>query len=120
MAPFDIGQAVVVANRRVVAIEAAEGTDAMLERVAAMRRSGRLHLPDTMGVLVKAPKRGQERRVDLPAIGPRTVEGVAAARLAGLAVVAGSTIAAEPARMMEIADRAGIFLAGVTEDGTLP
>ena len=88
--PFDIGQAVVVADKHVLAVEAAEGTDAMLARVAEMRASGRVRSAVGTGVLVKAPKRGQDARFDLPSIGPRTVESVARAGLAGIAVVAGS------------------------------
>ena len=65
------------------------------------------------GVLVKAPKRGQDRRFDLPSIGPLTVEGVARAGLAGIAVVAGLTIVAEPAQLVQAADRAKIFVVGV-------
>ena len=94
--PFDIGQAVVVADGRVLAIEAAEGTDEMLARLAALREQGRVRFPAATGVLVKAPKPRQDRRVDLPSIGPRTVEGAARAGLAGIAVVAGSVIVAEP------------------------
>src|SRR5262249_20091607 len=94
--PFDVGQAVVVADHRVLAVEAAEGTDQMLARLADMRRSGRIVTPARRGVLVKAAKHGQDRRIDLPSIGPRTVEGTARAGLAGIAVVAGSTVMAEP------------------------
>jgi DUF1009 family protein len=65
---------------------------------------------------VKAPKPGQDRRFDLPAIGPQTVENVARAGMAGLAVTAGSTIIAEAAEVIAIADRAKIFLIGVRED----
>src|SRR5262249_48612938 len=68
--PFDVGQAVVVADARVVAVEAAEGTDQMLARVAELRRSGRIAAAPG-GVLIKAAKRGQDRRIDLPSIGPR-------------------------------------------------
>jgi DUF1009 family protein len=64
-------------------------------------------------VLVKAPKPSQERRVDLPAIGPRTVEGVARAGLAGIAVVAGGSIIAEPGVVVAAADKARVFVAGV-------
>jgi len=110
---FDIGQAVVVAGRRVLAVEAAEGTDLMLERVADMRKNGRLRTPVGSGVLVKAPKPGQDRRFDLPAIGPRTVEGVTLAGLAGLAVAAGSSIVAEPEKLVVTADRAKVFVVGV-------
>jgi UDP-2,3-diacylglucosamine hydrolase len=114
---FDIGQAAVVARRRVLAIEAAEGTDAMLERVAAMRESGRIALPTGTGVLVKAPKRCQDRRFDLPSIGPDTVARAAKAGLAGIAVIAGATIVAEPQRLIEGADRAGLFVAGWADAG---
>ena len=115
MGPYDVGQAVVVANRHVIAVEAAEGTDQMLARVAELRRNHRFRAPAGTGVLVKAPKPGQDRRFDLPSIGPRTVEGVAAAGLAGLAVVAGGAIAAEPQELVEKADRAGIFVVGLNE-----
>ena len=71
---FDIGQAVVVAGRHVLAVEAAEGTDAMLMRVAEMRANGRVQAPHGTGILVKAPKPAQDRRFDLPSIGPKTVE----------------------------------------------
>jgi DUF1009 family protein len=109
---FDVGQAVVVAGRRVLAVEAAEGTDQMLQRVAEMRKSGRLRAPAGTGVLVKAPKPGQDRRFDLPAIGPRTVEGVVRAGLAGMAVAAGSSIVAEPEKLVAAADRAKVFVIG--------
>ena len=108
---FDIGQAAVVVNRHIVAVEAAEGTDGMLARVAALRAEGRIPAPK--GVLVKAPKPQQDRRFDLPSIGPRTVEGVVRAGLAGLAVVAGETIVAEPEQTVVAADKAAIFVVGV-------
>ena len=109
---FDVGQAVVVAGKHVLAVEAAEGTDDMLARVAQMRANGRVRAPAGTGVLVKAPKPGQDQRFDLPSIGPQTVEGVARARLAGIAVVAGSTIIAKPERLISAADHANIFVIG--------
>jgi DUF1009 family protein len=118
--PFDVGQAAVVSDNRVLAIEAAEGTDQMLARLAELRHSGRIRAREKSGVLVKAPKPKQDRRFDLPSIGPRTVEGVTAAGLAGIAVVAGSTMVAEPERLAAAADRAGVFVVGVTADGTTP
>jgi len=111
--PFDVGQAVVVAGRHVLAVEAAEGTDAMLARVAEMRANGRVRAAVGTGVLVKAPKPNQDRRFDLPSIGPKTAEGVARAGLAGIAVVAGETIVAEPSELVAAADRANIFVVGV-------
>jgi hypothetical protein len=110
---FDIGQAVVVAGKRVLAVEAAEGTDQMLTRVAELRANGRIGTPAGIGVLVKAPKSGQDRRFDLPSIGPNTVAGVARAKLAGIAVLGGTTVIAEPERLVSEADRAGIFVVGV-------
>ena len=109
--PFDVGQAVVVAGRHVLAVEAAEGTDGMLERVAELRANGRIG--SRGGVLVKAPKPQQDRRLDLPSIGPATVEGAARADLAGIAVIAEETVMAEPAALAAAADRAGLFVHGV-------
>ena len=111
--PHDVGQAVVIADGHVLAIEAAEGTDQMLERVATLRREKRVHSGAGVGVLVKAPKPGQDHRFDLPSIGPQTVEGVAAAGLAGLAVVAGATIVAEADRVVQLADERGLFVVGM-------
>jgi DUF1009 family protein len=116
--PFDVGQAAVVAEGLVLAVEAAEGTDLMLSRIAELRRQGRIPTPSGSGVLVKSPKPGQDRRLDLPSIGPQTIDGLAAAGLAGVAVLAGATIAAEPERLVQAADRAGVFVVGVREDET--
>jgi DUF1009 family protein len=116
LGPFDVGQAAVVADNHVLAVEAAEGTDNLLARIADLRRQGRVVTPPGVGVLVKAPKPGQDRRFDLPAIGPQTVEHVARAGLAGLAVAAGNTIVAEAADVVAAADRAKIFLLGVREE----
>ena len=114
--PFDMGQGVVVAANQVLAVEAAEGTDAMLARIADLRVAGRIATPTGVGVLVKAPKPQQDRRFDLPAIGPRTIEGAARAGLAGIAVVAGGSIVADPALAVAAADRAKLFVVGVKAD----
>jgi UDP-2,3-diacylglucosamine hydrolase len=115
LGPFDVGQAAIVANNNILAVEAAEGTDNMLARIADLRRLGRVTTAPGIGVLVKAPKPGQDRRFDLPSIGPRTIENVARAGLAGLAVTAGSTMIAEPDQVTAAADRAKIFMVGVRE-----
>jgi UDP-2,3-diacylglucosamine hydrolase len=112
LSPFDVGQAAVIAKGRILAVEAAEGTDAMLQRVVALREAGRIGLPRGIGVLVKAPKQRQDRRFDLPSIGPDTVLHAARAGLAGIAVVAGGTIIAEPQRLVEAADENGLFVLG--------
>src|SRR4030081_3658931 len=113
LSPFDIGQAAVVIDGRRVGVEDIEGTDGLLARVARLRTEGRIRAKAARGVLVKAPKSGQDLRFDLPTIGPRTIEGAAAAQLAGIAIVAGHTVVAEPQAMIEAADRAGLFVAGL-------
>jgi DUF1009 family protein len=112
LSSFDAGQGAVVAAGRVLAIEAAEGTDAMLARVAEMRANGRLRFAGQAGVLVKAPKRGQDLRLDMPAIGPRTIEGAAKAQLRGAAVAAGRVLVVDRDRLAREADAAGLFVAG--------
>ncbi|MGA9088181.1 MAG: UDP-2,3-diacylglucosamine diphosphatase LpxI [Bradyrhizobium sp.] len=113
LSPFDIGQAAIVIDGHVVGVEDIEGTDGLLARVARLRAEGRIRAKTARGVLVKAPKSGQDLRFDLPTVGPRTVEGAAAASLAGIAIVAGNTIVVEPQTMIEAADAAGVFVTGL-------
>ncbi|MGB9118198.1 LpxI family protein [Bradyrhizobium sp.] len=113
LSPFDIGQAVIVIDGHVVAVEDIEGTDGLLARVARLREEGRIRAKTARGVLVKAPKSGQDLRFDLPTVGSRTVEGAKAASLAGIAIVAGNTIVVEPQTMIETADAAGLFVTGL-------
>ncbi|CUA86277.1 Uncharacterized conserved protein, DUF1009 family [Chelatococcus sambhunathii] len=112
LSPFDVGQAVVVAARRVVAIEGPEGTDAMLARARRLRRSPRLRAVHG-GVMVKMAKVGQDLRVDLPTIGPRTVACAARAGLAGIAIGAGATLIVDGPGTIAEADRRGLFLLGI-------
>jgi len=112
LSSFDAGQGAVVAAGRVLAIEAAEGTDAMLARVAELRANGRIRLKGPGGVLVKAPKRGQDLRLDMPAAGPNTIEGAARARLRGVALAAGRVLVVERERCAREADAAGLFVYG--------
>ena len=112
----DVGQGCVVQQGLVLALEAIEGTDAMLARAAGLAR------PGPGGVLVKLVKPGQDRRADLPTIGPDTVRAVAAAGLRGIAFEAGGTLLAERDALGGAADAAGVFLLGVdparfTENG---
>ena len=95
---YDIGQAAIVTDGRIEAIEGAEGTDRMLKRVAEARRIADRR--GRRGVLVKRPKPGQDLRVDLPAIGPNTVRNADAAGLAGIAVMAGHVLAAKRSEMI--------------------
>jgi len=113
LSPFDIGQAAVVIDGHVVGVEDIEGTDGLLARVAYLREQGRIRAKPGRGVLVKAPKSNQDLRFDLPTLGPRTIERAAAAQLAGIAIVAGNTIVAEPQLMIEAADTAGLFVTGL-------
>ena len=112
LGPFDIGQAAVVIDGHVVAVEDIEGTDGLLARVAQLRNRGRIRTRTGRGVLVKGPKSVQDLRYDLPTVGPRTVEAAAAAGLAGIAVAADNAIAAESQSMIEAADKAGLFVTG--------
>lgn len=113
LSPFDVGQAVVVIDGNVVAVEDIEGTDALLSRVARLREAGRIRAKAGRGVLVKAPKSNQDLRFDLPTFGPRTVEGAIAAGLGGIAIVAGRSLMAEPEAVVAAADKAGLFLTGL-------
>jgi DUF1009 family protein len=92
----------------VLGVEAVEGTDALLARCALLRRKG------PGGVLVKLSKPGQERRADLPTIGVKTVEGAAAAGLRGIAIEASATLVVDAAAVAAAADRAELFLIGLT------
>lgn len=106
----DVGQGCVVQQGLVLAVEAIEGTDAMLSRAGALAR------PGPGGVLVKLVKPGQDRRADLPTIGPGTIAAAASAGLRGIAYEAGGTILADRAATVASADRHGLFLLGIDPD----
>lgn len=106
LSPLDIGQACVVAAGLCLGIETLQGTDALLRFVAdtpAALRRGR-------GVLVKAPKRGQDLRIDMPAIGPETVHGAARAGLEGIVIAAGRVLVLERAATLAALRDTGLFL----------
>jgi len=106
----DVGQACVVQQGIVLAVEAVEGTDAMLARCAGLAR------PGPGGLLVKLAKPGQDRRADLPTIGPHTVRAAAAAGLRGIAFEARGTMLTDRPAMIEAAEERGLFLLGVEPD----
>ena len=112
LSPFDAGQGAVVAAGRILAIEAAEGTDAMLARIADLRESRRLRFKGLAGVLVKAPKGGQDLRLDMPAIGPETIRNAAKAQLRGVAVAAGQVLVVERELCAREAEAEGLFVYG--------
>lgn len=113
----DIGQAAVVANGVVLAVEAQEGTDAMLERVAHLPAAIRGDALSRAGVLAKRLKPGQDSRVDLPTIGPKTVALAAAAGLAGIIADAGEAFVIDRAETVRLADEHGVFLVGLPKGG---
>jgi hypothetical protein len=102
----DVGQACVVARGLCLAVEALPGTDAMLAQVAALPEA----LRPKGGLLYKAAKPGQDRRLDLPALGVETIKGAAAAGLAGIAFQAGSVICLDLPAMQAEAVARGLFL----------
>jgi len=112
LGPFDVGQAAVVRGGHVLAIEAAEGTDAMLDRCADIIANSKENADRRLGVLVKKPKPQQERRVDLPIIGVTTVQKVAKAGLCGIAAAAGGSLLMDEAGAVEAANKKGIFVSG--------
>ena len=117
ISPYDIGQAAIVRGERIVAIEGPEGTDRMIARVGGLERRWSLKpAPRAGGVLVKGPKHGQDLRVDLPTIGPRTIINAARAGLSGLAIAAGLTLVVERAETVRLADKHGLFLVGIGQE----
>lgn len=116
---LDVGQSAVVCEGLPLAVEAAEGTDAMLQRVASLAVTLRGTPEAKRGVVAKAPKPKQERRVDLPVVGLRTVRLAAEAGLAGIAVEAGATLLLSPRSVVEAADAAGLFVIGVAKDSSI-
>lgn len=115
LGPFDVGQAVVVVDGHVIAVEDIEGTDGLLARVARLRQEKRIRAKPGRGVLVKTPKTRQDLRFDLPTLGPKTIDGVIGAGLAGIGIVAGYTLVAEADVMTAKADRAGVFVTGLPQ-----
>lgn len=109
---LDIGQGAVVCDGLVLAVEAQEGTDAMLMRVASLPADLRGAAGSPEGALGKAPKPIQDLRVDMPVIGTRTLELAAAAGLAGVGGLAGHLILIDREGLIETADRLGLFVWG--------
>ncbi len=102
---LDIGQAVVVKNGRVLAIEAAEGTDVMLERAACLEairiKRG--------GVILKSAQINQDKRVDMPTIGPNTIKNVVKANLSGIAITADNVIVLDFQKVIEMIEDNNLY-----------
>lgn len=103
----DVGQAVIVQHGLVLSVEGIEGTAELIKRTAGLKRKG------GGGVLVKVCKPNQEKRVDLPTIGPQTVQAVYEAGLKGIAIESGAALIAESQKVIALADKLGIFVVGV-------
>jgi DUF1009 family protein len=110
MGSLDIGQGVIIEHGVVLAVEAAEGTDAMILRVKDLKKNPK------GGVLVKLPKSDQSRSVDLPTIGPQTIKNAEAAGLSGIAIEAQGTLVVDREQVIALADKAGIFLRALAHD----
>jgi DUF1009 family protein len=106
LARFDIGQGIILEHGVVMAIEAIEGTDAMIDRTSSYKRE------KAAGLLVKMCKPQQEKRIDLPTIGPRTVEKAATIGLRGIAVQAGASNIIDLEAVKKLADQKGLFIYG--------
>jgi UDP-2,3-diacylglucosamine hydrolase len=114
---LDIGQGAVVCDGLVLAVEAQEGTDAMLRRVEQLPQAIRGSVERPKGVLAKAPKPIQETKVDLPTIGVATIQRAARAGLAGVVGEAGRLLVVDRAAVMVCADELGLFVLGVDPQG---
>ncbi len=103
----DVGQAVVVQEGMVLAVEAAEGTDMMLSRAAVVRKQGK------DPVMVKIKKPGQDTRTDMPAMGIQTIQQLKKYGMGGIAVEAGGILLIEKDEVIRLADESGIFIIGM-------
>ncbi|SBW13969.1 hypothetical protein BR10RB9215_C10788 [Brucella sp. 10RB9215] len=112
---LDVGQGAIATGGRVVALEGAEGTDLMIERVRELRTAGRISRRG--GVLVKMAKPRQDERADLPAIGLSTVENAERAGLAGIAIEAGRTFILGFGETLAAANKKGLFIETISRDG---
>ncbi len=113
---LDAGQACVVHRGRILALEAAEGTDQMLHRVAQLRLNGRFKDGLPSGILIKAPKPQQELRNDMPVVGLDTVRLAIEAGLSGIAVLAGGVVLVDGEAAVAAAAKAGLFIYGFNNE----
>ena len=111
---LDIGQAAIVTGRRIVAVEDIGGTDALIERVAALRARGLTGTGSAPLILAKAKQPQQAGFVDLPSIGPQTVERCAAAGIKVIVVEAGGSLVLQRAALAEAAERLGVSVLGLS------
>jgi DUF1009 family protein len=117
---LDVGQAAIVCDGLVLAVEAAEGTDAMIARIAELPENLRGVPGKPKGVLYKGRKPTQDGKTDLPVIGPETVRRAAAVSLGGIAVEAGAALIVRREKVVEDAERASLFVFGFHPAATSP
>jgi len=110
---LDVGQGAVVCNGLVLAVEAQEGTNEMLKRCAALPKEIRGSTAKRSGVLLKLPKPGQDRRVDLPTLGAKTVQLASLAGLSGIAFASGASFLIDQKEMCRLANKEKMFLWGM-------
>ena len=111
LGPADVGQSVAIQEGLVLAVEAIEGTDNMIDRAGQYRR-------DALGpILVKISKPGQERRADMPTIGPKTVRLAISNGFRGLALEEGGTLLLERDEVRKIAEGANFFIVSIKIPG---
>ncbi len=113
---LDIGQACIAISGRIIAVEAAEGTDLLLARAKELREQGMISYRRNDGVLVKTMKPGQDPRIDLPTIGPNTILAVAEAGLAGIGIEAQRSIIIDRKMTLALASKKGVFVYGLAID----
>ena len=105
LSPLDFGQGLAMQNGLILGVEAAEGTDECIRRCGPLQREG-----EGLPVYIKCAKEGQDERLDLPVIGPKTVDTLISSRFQGIAFQANKTLVLFPEEMRKKADEAGIFL----------
>jgi DUF1009 family protein len=113
LSPIDVGQTLVLRGGVLLAVEAIEGTNACIERAGVLGSHGKHPLGADKLVVVKGIKAGQDTRLDLPTIGPETVEVAAKANVGTIAVQAGQTLLVKPEKTLRLCEKAGIALVGV-------
>jgi len=113
----DIGQGCVVRGGLVLAVEAQEGTDAMIDRAGQLKTAYGQGTSNAGGVLAKRAKRHQDIRIDLPTIGIQTIERAKAARLSGIGLEARACLIIDQDAVIKAADEAGIFIYGFSQEG---
>jgi DUF1009 family protein len=108
MGRLDIGQAIAVKNAEVIAVEAIEGTDGMIERAGALCKGGGW-------MMIKAAKPGQDMRFDVPTVGPGTIENLHRHGARALVVEAGKTVLVDAGEMLADADARGIAVVAMPD-----